>query len=171
MNYQPVKTDYHSGLATLDDWQGLQDLLFQYERDTKAHAGLHLTKEILQTQLVNSLSMPHQVGMLVLRRSEYDTVDVVAVAMLFAIAQPNINMPGIALTNSSFINSVYSCDRYIPKKTREEFLELIFTWSMMRRCNYVFGNISPDRNWRATCRRYGFKPMHVVIGKKLEGIL
>lgn len=168
---------FGGGLATLDDWQGIKRLYVRYMEDPSAKQGVHFTLDILQAHLANSLTMSHQVGMLVLRYGcSSEPQEVLAVALLFAVINPNLSIPGLQLENSTFIHSIYGVDRtdeglILPKEPKKMFLGMIETWAHLRQAGYIFGNVHVERNWRAMCRVYGFQPLHVVVYKKLEGKL
>lgn len=165
-----VNTDCEVYPATLDDWQEIKDL-YNHFQETKATVFIQAELPDLQSYLANSLTMPDKVGFVLLRYHGH----LIGMASLCIVLNQQISEMGVQVVPQGFINAVYirpsytdgeSC-RTVPHEAGKMLCWGIEQWAALRNAEYVFGNVRTEKRNTGFVRKYGFRLMHQVIGKKI----
>lgn len=149
-------------LATLDDWQGLKDLWYSFQK-TRFTSYIDASLEDLGHYLTNSLSCPERVGLLVLENEG----KIVGIITLCAMVNPQLHLPGCPLLVNGFIHVAYITPGQ-PHRAGIILSNAINDWCKARHCKHVIGHVRMDGNFEGFFKKYGFKQWHYVIGREVD---
>lgn len=156
--------------ATLDDWADIKQLVLQLG-DSKFSAIVGATPEEAQGFLINSITHPAGVGLLLLRWQGR----AVGLCALMAMNSPKPGTLGVYAETQvhCFIHSVYIRPSYgdgqwatkVPPEGGNHMMLGIEEWARARRAVWIYGNVRLDGRFGGFWRKFGMGAQHGVAGK------
>lgn len=153
--------------ATLEDWPAIKELHGIYS-NSRAAQFIHSDLKSLEGYFLNSLSNPKLFG-LILAFQNGVLCGMVAIQTVVNYIPTEVGAPPVA---HAFIHTAYVAPKiggiHISPKVGLELDSVVCDWAKERNCGWIFGNVRVHKRNIGFMRKYGYEPIHLVIGKDLK---
>lgn len=160
---------YYVHPAQLNHWEAIKGVAARL-RDSRFSAFVGGEEAELEGFLVNSLTVPQAVGLLLLTMG--DTPIGLAALIIVDCPKPGRLGTQVQVERHGFIHSVYIDPFFpdgskVPGEAGQAMLLGVEQWCRARGAVYLYGNVRLDGRFGALWRKFGLSPQFGTVGKAI----